>query len=91
MQGTGCVIFSAMVLENNERWYAEDGALTKIVCEAGTEIVNASEIRKLEVAENTENKSKRSSHVKLIQKRYIALPDDPVHLAKIKGKMHKKF
>ncbi|XP_076235716.1 extracellular matrix protein f-spondin isoform X2 [Calliopsis andreniformis] len=33
--GSGCVIFTAMVLENNVRWYAEDGALTKTFCEIG--------------------------------------------------------
>lgn len=31
--GSGCVIFTAMVLVNNVRWYAEDGALTKTFCE----------------------------------------------------------
>lgn len=31
--GSGCVIFTAMILENNVRWYAEDGALTKTFCE----------------------------------------------------------
>lgn len=31
--GSGCVIFTAMVLENNVRWYAEDGGLTKTFCE----------------------------------------------------------
>lgn len=33
--GSGCVIFTAMVLENNVRWYAEDGGLTKTFCEMG--------------------------------------------------------
>lgn len=32
-KGSGCVIFTAMVLENNVRWYAEDGGLTKTFCE----------------------------------------------------------
>lgn len=31
--GSGCIIFTAMILENNVRWYAEDGALIKTVCE----------------------------------------------------------
>ncbi|CAL7936929.1 unnamed protein product [Xylocopa violacea] len=31
--GSGCVIFTAMLLENNVRWYAEDGRLTKTFCE----------------------------------------------------------
>lgn len=30
---SGCVVFTAMVLENNVRWYAEDGGLTKTFCE----------------------------------------------------------
>lgn len=33
--GSGCVIFTSMILENNVRWYAEDGALTKTFCEVG--------------------------------------------------------
>lgn len=32
--GSGCVIFTAMILENNVRWYAEDDALSKTVCES---------------------------------------------------------
>lgn len=44
--GSGCVIFTAMVLENNVRWYAEDSALTKTVCEStGTEVEGANETR----------------------------------------------
>lgn len=44
--GSGCVIFTAMILENNVRWYAEDGALIKIVCEtASTEIESANETK----------------------------------------------
>ncbi|XP_071559800.1 spondin-1 isoform X1 [Temnothorax nylanderi] len=44
--GSGCVIFTAMILENNVRWYAEDGALTKTVCETvNTEIESANETR----------------------------------------------
>ncbi|XP_011630143.1 spondin-1-like [Pogonomyrmex barbatus] len=39
--GSGCVIFTAMILENNVRWYAEDGGLSKTVCEStGTETSN---------------------------------------------------
>ncbi|XP_076175754.1 extracellular matrix protein f-spondin isoform X2 [Ptiloglossa arizonensis] len=33
--GSGCVIFTAMILENRVRWYAEDGGLTKTFCEIG--------------------------------------------------------
>lgn len=32
--GSGCVIFTAMILENNVRWYAEDESLTKTFCES---------------------------------------------------------
>lgn len=39
--GSGCVIFTAMVLENNVRWYAEDGALTKTFCEMDSSEVEA--------------------------------------------------
>lgn len=39
--GSGCVIFTAMVLENNVRWYAEDGALTKTFCEMDSTEVEA--------------------------------------------------
>ncbi|XP_043799619.1 spondin-1 isoform X2 [Apis laboriosa] len=39
--GSGCVIFTAMVLENNVRWYAEDGALTKTFCEMDSAEVEA--------------------------------------------------
>ncbi|KAK2584629.1 hypothetical protein KPH14_006978 [Odynerus spinipes] len=31
--GSGCVIFTAMILENNVRWYAEDEGLFKTFCE----------------------------------------------------------
>jgi hypothetical protein len=31
---SGCVIFTAMVLENNVRWYAEDDDLSKTICES---------------------------------------------------------
>lgn len=31
--GSGCVVFTAMVLEDSSHWYAEDGALTKTFCE----------------------------------------------------------
>ncbi|XP_032663851.1 spondin-1 isoform X1 [Odontomachus brunneus] len=44
--GAGCVIFTAMVLENNVRWYAEDGTLSKTVCEStSVEIENSNETR----------------------------------------------
>lgn len=44
--GSGCVIFTAMILENNVRWYAEDGALVKTVCEtANTEVESANETK----------------------------------------------
>lgn len=44
--GSGCVIFTAMILENNVRWYAEDGALTKIVCEwTGSEVESTDETK----------------------------------------------
>ncbi|XP_017787467.1 PREDICTED: spondin-1 [Habropoda laboriosa] len=33
--GSGCVIFTTMVFENNVRWYAEDGGLIKTFCEMG--------------------------------------------------------
>lgn len=42
--GSGCVIFTAMVLENNVRWYAEDGALTKTFCEVGPKEVEVLEV-----------------------------------------------
>lgn len=31
--GSGCVLIKAMVYENSSRWFAEDGQLTKRVCE----------------------------------------------------------
>lgn len=31
--GSGCVVFNAMVFENSDRWFAEDGSLTKTFCE----------------------------------------------------------
>lgn len=33
-KGSGCIAISAMVFENRDFWYADDGALTKIICEA---------------------------------------------------------
>ena len=35
--GSGCVIFTAMVLETPDIWFAEDGALVKTFCEARPE------------------------------------------------------
>jgi len=45
--GSGCIIFTAMVLENNVRWYAEDGDLSKTICESagGGESEDSSEAR----------------------------------------------
>lgn len=31
--GSGCVIFTAMVLESPSRWFAEDGQLSRTFCE----------------------------------------------------------
>lgn len=31
--GSGCVALSAMVFENGDSWFADDGQLTKIICE----------------------------------------------------------
>lgn len=31
--GSGCVALSAMVYENQESWFSDDGGLTKIICE----------------------------------------------------------
>lgn len=31
--GSGCVVFTAMILEDPTHWYAEDGTLTKTFCE----------------------------------------------------------
>uniref|UniRef100_A0A182N3K1 Spondin-1 n=1 Tax=Anopheles dirus TaxID=7168 RepID=A0A182N3K1_9DIPT len=31
--GSGCVSISAMVYEDEQQWYADDGALTKVLCE----------------------------------------------------------
>lgn len=31
--GSGCVALSAMVYENSNSWYSDDGDLTKIICE----------------------------------------------------------
>lgn len=44
--GSGCVIFTAMVLENNVRWYAEDGRLTKTFCEMGPTEVETFDVGK---------------------------------------------
>lgn len=33
-KGSGCIALSAMVYENKNSWFADDGALTKIICEA---------------------------------------------------------
>ncbi|KAG7198405.1 hypothetical protein KM043_005793 [Ampulex compressa] len=41
--GSGCVIFTAMILENNVRWYAEDQGLTKTFCEARTAEIEAAQ------------------------------------------------
>ncbi|XP_063986743.1 spondin-1 [Diachasmimorpha longicaudata] len=35
--GSGCVIFTAMVMESPSTWYAEDGNLVKTFCEATSE------------------------------------------------------
>ncbi|XP_012289125.1 spondin-1 [Orussus abietinus] len=43
--GSGCVIFSAMVLENRDRWFAEDGGLTKTVCETSASEIETAEER----------------------------------------------
>ncbi|EZA49891.1 hypothetical protein DMN91_012061 [Ooceraea biroi] len=45
--GSGCVIFTAMVLENNVRWYAEDDDLSKTICEStsGGDTEDANETR----------------------------------------------
>ncbi|KAH7644159.1 spondin-1-like protein [Dermatophagoides farinae] len=32
-QGSGCIVFKAIVAENKDRWYHEDGGLTKVLCE----------------------------------------------------------
>lgn len=39
--GSGCVIFTAMIIENNVRWYAEDEGLVKTFCEMNPSEVNA--------------------------------------------------
>lgn len=31
--GSGCVIFTAMVMEEPNRWFAEDGQLSRTFCE----------------------------------------------------------
>ncbi|XP_046817406.1 spondin-1 [Vespa crabro] len=42
--GSGCVVFTSMILENNVRWYAEDEGLTKTFCEMNpTEVEQLSE------------------------------------------------
>lgn len=33
-KGSGCIALSAMVFEGRNSWYSDDGALTKIICEA---------------------------------------------------------
>ncbi|CAB3235618.1 unnamed protein product [Arctia plantaginis] len=38
--GSGCVLLKAMIFENSSRWYAEDGQLTKRVCE-DTSLLNS--------------------------------------------------
>ncbi|KAF7403614.1 hypothetical protein HZH68_006408 [Vespula germanica] len=44
--GSGCVVFTSMILENNVRWYAEDEGLTKTFCEMNpTEVEQLSEDR----------------------------------------------
>nr|CAD7439236.1 unnamed protein product [Timema bartmani] len=35
-KGSGCVVFRAMVLENKENWFADDGALSRELCELET-------------------------------------------------------
>nr|CAD7194789.1 unnamed protein product [Timema douglasi] len=35
-KGSGCVVFRAMVLENKESWFADDGALSRELCELET-------------------------------------------------------
>lgn len=32
-KGSGCIKLSAMVMESENGWYADDGGLTKIICE----------------------------------------------------------
>lgn len=32
-KGSGCIIFRAMVLEDSDNWYADDGALSRQLCE----------------------------------------------------------
>lgn len=39
--GSGCVAISAMVYESAEKWYADDGALTKIICQANANDIDA--------------------------------------------------
>ncbi|KPM02896.1 f-spondin-like protein [Sarcoptes scabiei] len=36
-QGSGCIVFKAIVVESKDRWYHEDGGLTKIICEDDTD------------------------------------------------------
>lgn len=33
-KGSGCIALSAMVYEGRNSWYSDDGALTKVICEA---------------------------------------------------------
>lgn len=35
--GSGCVSIAAMVYQQTGKWYAEDGGLTKVLCEASSE------------------------------------------------------
>nr|XP_027204140.1 spondin-1-like isoform X2 [Dermatophagoides pteronyssinus] len=32
-QGSGCIVFKAIVAESKDKWYHEDGGLTKVLCE----------------------------------------------------------
>lgn len=38
--GSGCVALSAMAFENGDSWFADDGQLTKIICEGAPEREN---------------------------------------------------
>lgn len=39
--GSGCVAISAMVYENSNSWFADDGNLTRIICEGTPEPVKS--------------------------------------------------
>lgn len=41
--GSGCVALSAMVYENRDSWFADDGNLTKIICEGPPEADNSAD------------------------------------------------